>query len=370
MLALGFAACVARAPRSLSPGPEARVVLEGPPRVFLEDRCGPGSLSAVLNSLGDPVTEADLDRELPKVEGGVLSVDLVLAARRRGFEADLREGSVASLRGEIDAGRAAILMVRLFDQPGQRRDVFHYLIVDGFDSGKLLFRLQYGDGRARWSPLGSIDGSWKAAGRALLRVAPAALTVADGLRRGVALEGEGRNEEAANLYRRLRVAHPDSPRVLVNLGNAEAARGRRAEAEAAYRAALVLAPRDANALNNLAWLLLTAPARLEEAEALATRAAEVPEAERAQALDTLGRIRLAQGRCAGAALAFERALGDEAPSPGSLRATLLEGLGQARLACSESEAARAAFEAALRSDPSPETTQACRLALAALEPRP
>jgi len=369
-LALGVGGCVARAPHSVVPGPRARVVLTGPPLVFPEDRCGPGSLSAVLNGLGDPVSEAELERELPKVEGGVLSLDLVLVARRHGFDATLREGDAIALRQEIESGRPAILMLRLLNLPRSRRDIYHYVIVDGFDPGKQLFRFQYGDGRVRWSPLAAIDGSWKPTSRAFVRVAPAAPTLAEALTRGVALERAGRHGEAAELYRRLQAAYPESPRVLVNLGNAEAASGRRAEAEEAYRAALGLHPGEADALNNLAWLLLSDPARLEEAEALAGRAADQPGADRSQALDSLGRVRLARGRCAEAVSAFERALGDEPAPAGPLRATLLEGLGQARLACADREAARTAFEAALRAGPSTETAQACRLALAALGPLP
>ena len=225
-------------------------------------------------------------------------------------------------------------MLRLLDMPGQRRDIYHYVLVDGFDRERLLFRFQFGDGKVRWAPLRDLEGSWKAAGHALLRVAPAAPSLAEGLRRGVALEREGRWAEAAELYRALRVAHPRSRRVLVNLGNAEAAGGRRREAEAAYRAALEVDPADRDALNNLAWLLLSDPARLEEAESLATRAAEAPGPERAPVLDTLGRILLARGRCPAAAETFSRALAEDA-LPERLRIDLQSGL-EAAHACSGS----------------------------------
>jgi Flp pilus assembly protein TadD len=275
------------------------------------------------------VTELQLAAELPQVRGGVLSVDLVLAARRRGFEAALIPGDATALRLEIEAGRAAILMLRLLDMPGQRRDIYHYVVADGFDPERSFFRFQFGDGKVRWASLGDLEGSWKAAGHALVRVAPGAPSLADGLRLGVALEREGRWAEATELYRQLDIAHPRSLRVLVNLGNAEAAGGRRAEAEVAYRAALELGATDRDALNNLAWLLLSDPGRLQEAEALATRAAETPGPERAPVLDTLGRILLARGRCAAAADTFTRALAED-PLPERLRANLQRGLEAAR----------------------------------------
>jgi tetratricopeptide (TPR) repeat protein len=342
----------------------------GPPRTFAEDRCGAGSLAALLNVLGDPATEQQLEEELPKVKGGVLSLDLVLAARRRGFEAGLLPGDATLLREEIEAGRAAILILRLLDAPGRGRDVYHYVIVDGFDPGRLLFRFQFGDGRARWARLPDLEGSWKPAGYALVRVRPAPPSLAEELRRGVEMERQGRLAEAVDLYLGLRRTHPDSVRLLVNLGNAEAARGRRPEAEAAYRAALRLAPEDRDALNNLAWLLRDDAIRLEEAEALAARAAERPGLEQAETLDTLGRIQIARGRCREATATFTRALGPEPGPPGSLGATLLEGLGQAHRACGQPEEARRAFEAALLAGPRPDTVRAARAGLEALDTMP
>jgi len=307
------------------------VVLGGPPLRFLEDRCGPGSLVAVLNGLGDPVTEPELAAAMPKApRGGVLSLDLVLAARRRGFEAGLVAGDAAMLKREIEASRAAILMLRLLNMPGQRRDIYHFVVADGYDPARQLFRLQFGDGKVHWARLRDLEGSWKPAGHALLHVSRQAPDLAEALRRGVALEAEGNAAEAADLYRERLAAHPESVRLRVNLGNAEASRGHTREAEEAFRAALALNPGDVDALNNLAWLLLRDPSRLAEAEDLAARAAAGPGPDQAQALDTLGRVHLAQGRCDEAARTFERALSGEIPPPDDMRATLADGLLAAR----------------------------------------
>jgi tetratricopeptide (TPR) repeat protein len=367
-LVLLVAGCVARAPRSLAPEPEARIVPTGSPRTFTEDRCGPGSLSAVLNALGDSATEQQLDLELPKVKGGgVLSLDLVLAARRRGFDAALVTGDAASLRREIEAGRAAILMLRLLDAPGRGKDVYHYVVVDGFDPGRTLFRFQFGDGRFRWVRLPEVEGSWKPAGHVLVRVRAAVPSLAEGLRRGVDLERQGRADEAAEVYRELLEVHPESARLLTNLGNVEAARGRRPEAETAFRAALRIVPGDRDALNNLAWLLREDSSRLDEAEALAARAAGEPGPDQGEALDTLGRVQLARGRCHEAASTFARGIPPN-PQSGGVSATLLEGLGQARLLCGELQAAEEAFEAALLAGPRPDTERAARAGLASLSP--
>ena len=144
----------------------------------------------------------------------------------------------------------------------------------------------------------------------------------------MALDGQGRLEEADALYRQVLVVRPESVRTWVNLGNVGADRGRREDSETAYRRALAIAPDDRDALNNLAWLLLMEGTRLEEAEALATKAASQPGADHPLALDTLGRIQLARGRCAEAAFTFREALA-AAALPDATRTGLREALRQA-----------------------------------------
>jgi tetratricopeptide (TPR) repeat protein len=325
--------CVSMAPLGREPGPEARVVPGVTVRRFEGDRCAAGSLAVVLGAHGEKVSEPDLAAALPDVAGrGVLSVDLLLAARDRGFDAALVAGTPDRLRAEIERERPAILMLRLLDAPGRRRDVYHYVVADGFDRGRRLFRFQFGDGQARWAPLESVEKGWRASDHALLVVWPREAT--DGaLRRAVALEGEGRVDDAVALYREVLEVRPGSVRAWVDLGNAEAARRRPDEAERAYRRALDLSAEDRDALNNLAWLLLEGGTRLEEAEALAAKAAGGTGPDRALALDTLGQIQLARGRCVEAARSFEEALTAAEGLPEATRGRLREGLARAREGC-------------------------------------
>jgi tetratricopeptide (TPR) repeat protein len=309
--------CASLPPRSRTPGPDARVVPGVPAGRFEDDRCGPGSLALVLGAHGDAVSDRDLDAVLPRApDGGVLSVDLLLVARQRGFDAALVAGTGETLEAEIGSGRPSILMLRLLDAPGTRRDIYHYVVADGADAPRRLFRLHFGDGKTRWTGLESIEKGWKASGHALLLVWPRDDTDST-LRQAVALESAGRVEEAVALYRRVLVVRPRSVRAWVDLGNAEAGRGRREDAETAYRRALEVSPDDVDALNNLAWLLLEEGTRLEEAETLAARAASRPGTSRPVARETLGRIQLARGRCAEAARTFDDALnaGDAIPEP-------------------------------------------------------
>ena len=122
-------------------------------------------------------------------------------------------------------------------------------------------------------------------------------------------------------------------RAWVDLGNAESVRGRPEEAERAYRRALEISPEDRDALNNLAWLLLEEGTRLEEAEALAAKAASQAGRDRALALDTLGQIQLARGHCPEAARSFSEALAGAEVLPEPTLARLRERLARAQEGC-------------------------------------
>lgn len=286
-----------------------------PLRAFDDDRCGPGSLSVVLNALGDAVSEEELAASLPRAPGGgVLSVDLLLAARQRGFSASLVTGNEDALRHEIQEGRPVLLMLRMLNVPGRGGDVYHYVVVDGHDPRRRLFRVQFGDGKARWAGLEQLEGAWKGGGHAMVTVsAPPSLAH---MRAAIELERAGRLDQAAERYTQVLEASPESLRAWVNLGNVEAGRGRTLDAERAYRRALSISPHDPDALNNLAWLLLQEGSRLVEAEALARDAARRPGPDRLLVLDTLARIQGARGRCADADATYAEALALPALSSG------------------------------------------------------
>jgi tetratricopeptide (TPR) repeat protein len=302
-----------------------------PVREFENDNCGPGSLSVVLTALGDPVSEAELVATIPRAPGGgVLSVDLLLAARQRGFSASLTSGDEETVRREIGEGRPVILLLRLLDAPGRGKDIYHYVVVDGIDPRRNLLRFQFGDGKVRWSTLDPLEKAWRGAGNALLTVRRPESRAT--LREGVELERAGRLEEAAERYRLDLEDDPDSVRAWVNLGNVRSRQGRTTEAEHAYRRALDLAPDDVDAQNNLAWLLLQSGADLDEAESLARGAAARPGPDRPLALDTLARILSARGRCEEAEATFREALSLADRSP-ALRSDLESGQREARESC-------------------------------------
>ena len=333
--ALAAGGCTALLVKSPDPGPRARVLAGVPVRSFGIQSCGAGSLSVVLNYYGEPVTLKELDTALAKgSNGGVLSLDLVLEARRRGYDARLTEGTPELVERELLAGRPVILMLKVLNAPGTLHDLYHYVVIDGIEPSKGLVRLQLGDGKQRWTTFERLDHPWQATRHATLLIAPGGpgtQTAAAGnaLRYAVALEAAGRAGEAVDLYRKLLEKDPGSALLWTDLGNAEASRGEAAAAEAAYRRALEADPANADALNNLAWLLLKHPERLAETEELARRAVAAGGADPYLALDTLGRVLRARGRCQDAVDVLTRAFtAMPATSPGRESLALERGLAQ------------------------------------------
>ncbi|HSP16316.1 MAG TPA: tetratricopeptide repeat protein [Thermoanaerobaculia bacterium] len=291
---------------SKRPTTSAKVIQNVPLQKWDIESCGAGSLSTVLQHYGDPTTMNEWDRTLPKTHGGVLSIDLVLAARQNGFDSRLVTGDRATVERELIDGRPVILMLQVIQAPGKSYDFFHYVVLDGIDTDSHLVRVQFGDRKARWVAFDRLENAWKGGGHAQIIIAPKD-AAAGALRAAVSLESEGKYADAAAAYRRILADHPTSPVAWTNLGNAEARLGNKGEAEKAFRKALDIDPQSADALNNLAWLLYQQQ-RLDEAEPLAHRAVAAPAPDEWMRLDTLAHIQLARGSCGDALQTWERAL--------------------------------------------------------------
>jgi Flp pilus assembly protein TadD len=319
--ALLLSSCVYWTPMSRRASTTATVLPDVPMQKWGIESCGAGSLSTVLQHYGDPTTMNEWQASLPKTRGGVMSIDLVLAARSKGFDAELVTGDAALVEAEVRAGRPVILMLQVVQYPGKSLDFFHYIVVDGFDPGTNLFRTQFGDGKARWAPMKRLASAWKKTKYATIIIRPRDPN-ADALRAAVRLEEEGKYALAAHAYRELLQRDPNSVLAWTNLGNAEMQAGRRPAAEEAFRKALELQPDAADTLNNLAWLLYEEK-RIDEAEPLARKAVVTQAPDPWLRLDTLARILAARGACDEAARTFRAAI-DSVPAERKDERTSLE----------------------------------------------
>lgn len=343
--ALLSAGCITIKPRSHRPSAAAVVLQEVPVRQWGDNTCGAGALSAVLNYFQHPATEDDLNARLKKGRhGGIVSIDLMLEARNRGFEARLVRGTPELVEESVRSGSPPILMLRILDAPGASSDLFHYIVVDGYDPQRQLARTQFGDGILRWASLegssaapvgGGLKRAWEGTDYATLIIQRPVASKADDpaeLRRAVLLEESGQFDQARAAYQHYLQSYPESSVAWTNLGNVEAQLGDYAEAEAGYHNALRLDSRNRDAANNLAWVLLQ-QRRLEEAEEFARRAAAMPGPDSYAVLETLAEILTARRKCDEAMQVYSQALRLVPESRPSARETLLESLRHAQAQC-------------------------------------
>lgn len=322
-------------PRSAKPSNSAVVIPNMPAQTWGIESCGAGSLSTVLQHYGDPTTMQQWDAALPKTRGGVMTVDMLLAARQKGYDAQLVTGNRALVEEELRNGHPVILMLQVIFGPGKKLDFYHYIVADGFDPERGLIRTQFGDGHMRWVTFDKLEKTWAGGGHAAILIRPrdANTNLTEALRAAVALEDEGKFAEAAEQYRTLAKSHPDSPVVWTDLGNAEMQMGANAEAERAFRQALTLDPASRDAMNNLAWLLYQQK-RLDEAESFARKAAAQPGPDSYLVLDTLARVLAAKGSCAEAMRTFQEAIDAVPQSRASVREGIESGMADAKRTCS------------------------------------
>jgi Flp pilus assembly protein TadD len=111
---------------------------------------------------------------------------------------------------------------------------------------------------------------------------------------GVAYETAGQDALARREYHKALALAPHLAQPRINLGNLAAKGGRWKEAEKHYRRALVDAPADPDARNNLAYVLVRSHRRLDEAEALALAAVATGGARDSVYRSTLAEVRAAR----------------------------------------------------------------------------
>jgi hypothetical protein len=327
---LTLTSCITVTPRTQHASATATVIPNVPAQQWGIESCGAGSLSTVLQHYGDSTTMRAWDDTLPKTRGGVLTIDMLIAARKAGFDAQLITGSPATIGEELRQGRPVILMLQVVDSPGKHYDFFHYIVADGIDADRGLVRTQFGDGHGRWTTFERLEKAWSGGGHAAILIHPRA--AADALRAAVTMEDAGKYSEAARAYEDILKQQPDSLLAWTNLGNAEIRLGNRAAAEDAFRKALVIDPASRDALNNLAWLLYESK-RYDEAESLARKAVAQQGPDSYLVLDTLARVLAAKGSCNEALTTFRAAIDAVPQTRAATRSDLEKAMADAQMGC-------------------------------------
>jgi tetratricopeptide (TPR) repeat protein len=162
------------------------------------------------------------------------------------------------------------------------------------------------------------------------------------------LAGQGRLDDAATQYQAVLAKRP-SAQIYTLVGILEYSRGRRADAEVAYRKALELNPATPIAANNLAWLITESNGNLDEALNLAT-AAVSKSPTTAGFYDTLGWVYFKKGLSRPAAEQFRKAiaLDEQSKKSGGANPAYRVRLGMALAQTGDKAGARREVEMSLR----------------------
>ena len=236
--------------------------------------CGPAALATVLGAAGVAADPDLLVREVftPGL-GGSLQLELVAAARARGFVPYVVNPEPDALFAELVAGRPVLVLQNL----GLRRwPAWHYAVVIGADPDSEQLLLRSGTERRLAMPAAKFMRSWDRAERwGLVLLEPGTLPAQPERARyfdAVAgLEDTGRFAAAAAAWEAALAEWPGDPVARFGYATANYLDGNLAAARAGYEALLAESPEHAGALNNLANVLADLGCRAS-ARALALRA--------------------------------------------------------------------------------------------------
>jgi hypothetical protein len=237
--------------------------------------CGPAALATVLGAAGTEAHPDTLVREVftPGL-GGSLQLELVAAARARGFVPYVVAPEPDALFAELVAGRPVLVLqnLRLRTWPA-----WHYAVVIGAEPEGERVILRSGTERRLVMPAARFMRTWDRADRwALVLLEPGLLPArperAHYFEAVAGLEETGRYAPAAIAWEAALIEWPDDPVARFGYATTSYLDGDLRAARGAYEALLAAEPEHAAALNNLANVLGDLGCRAS-ARALALRAA-------------------------------------------------------------------------------------------------
>lgn len=228
---------------------------------FPQDKyqCGPAALATILAASGANVTADELTPQvyIPARKGS-LQPELIGTARRYHRVPVVIGPSLSALLTEISAGHPVLVLQNL----GIRAlPVWHYAVVVGYNATTDTITLRSGTDRRKVISAQQFLRSWERAGSwGIIALSPGEVPGNDDpeayLRAVAALESIQLLQPARLAYSAGLRHWPKNAMFHLGLGNVAYRLGEFDQAEAAYRSALVIAPGNVAARNNLAQVLL------------------------------------------------------------------------------------------------------------------
>ena len=291
-LAVALTGCAASPPLAdgLPRDAPRAIELSATPFYPQEDyQCGPAALATVLGASGLDVTPGNIAPEvfIPGLRGS-LQLELIGAARRHERLPYVLSSTADEMVAELAAGRPVLVLQNL---GAERLPLWHYAVLIGYDTERNVALLRSGGRKRlemRWQRFAK---TWHRGGRFAFTTLepgeiPAHAEASRYVEAAAGLEAASVRRAAAAAYDAAIVRWPDEANAWLGRGNIAYADGDRNGAADAYLRAILLAPADAAARNNLAQLLADAgcadearrqaerAARLAQGSALATAVAE------------------------------------------------------------------------------------------------
>jgi len=131
------------------------------------EHCGPATLAMVFGYYNVILPQEELAKEFYRKKiSGSLNLDMLISARKHGFDALIPDGSRDLLKRYISSDIPIIVMVS--SSPGSKK--YHFMIIYGYDDEKELFRIH--SGRTRDGKIGyqELDRIWAPTGKWMLVV--------------------------------------------------------------------------------------------------------------------------------------------------------------------------------------------------------
>ncbi len=220
-----------------------------------EYHCGPAALATLLQASGVDVTPATLSPEvfLPGRRGS-LQIELIGAARRHGRLPYPLATTAHELVAELADGRPVLVLQNLGPT---RLPIWHYAVLIGYDAERNVAILRSGRKKRlemRWQ---RFAGTWHRGGRFAFTTLqpgeiPAHAEATRYVEAAAGLEAADQRRAAAIAYDAAIARWPDQAHAWLGRGNVSYADGDLTAAANAYTRAILLAPQDAAARNNLA----------------------------------------------------------------------------------------------------------------------
>ena len=137
------------------------------------DQCGPSVVASVLTFWGTPVTPTEIKQEIYTAHlKGSLSIDMMLAAQRRGFKAHLYSGSPEDLKSELGKGHPVIAFL---NRGFTFLPVGHYVVINGFDDARQGLIIHSGMYKNKFISYKRFSSFWDKTQHSTLLILPSAI---------------------------------------------------------------------------------------------------------------------------------------------------------------------------------------------------